>query len=297
MTTPPNGPRVSLTTDPVATLASIRRHESSPRVAELEEFVDNAPVGVHFVNVAGTVEFANRADLEMSGFTNFPSDTSGTTCVRCTPTNCFSKISLNTSATARLSSTAARPSNGPTRRLSKSSSTRARDQIAPASRTRDASCSETTRMLRHPRLRTHSHGLGTRNDAGDDSRPSRLDLGLALDYVSGRKRAEEALGYLAAVGRTLAGSSDLADVLQQVAELSVPYMADWCQIRVLPPASSKPYAVAAGAADLPDSTAPRFASSDADAATHSACIHSSRLGAASITQHASLASGNRRDHT
>lgn len=55
---------------------------------------------------------------------------------------------------------------------------------------------------------------------------------LAIEYVIGRKHAEEALGFLAACGAELTAAADPEQGLRRVAQLSVPFLADWCAIDV-----------------------------------------------------------------
>jgi GAF domain-containing protein len=54
--------------------------------------------------------------------------------------------------------------------------------------------------------------------------------GLAIQYVVGRKRAEDALGFLAAVSGVLASSLDYAANVQAVASMAVPFIGDYCSI-------------------------------------------------------------------
>jgi GAF domain-containing protein len=53
---------------------------------------------------------------------------------------------------------------------------------------------------------------------------------LAIQYVVGRKRAEDALGFLAEVSGVMASSLDYAANVQEVASLAVPFVADYCSI-------------------------------------------------------------------
>jgi signal transduction histidine kinase/DNA-binding response OmpR family regulator len=53
--------------------------------------------------------------------------------------------------------------------------------------------------------------------------------------IAERKRAQEALHFLAEASRLLAGSLDYETTLQSVAQLSVPFLADWCAVDILEP--------------------------------------------------------------
>ena len=55
---------------------------------------------------------------------------------------------------------------------------------------------------------------------------------IAIEYITGRKRAEEALGFLAEVSRVLASSVNYSETLAQVTQLVVPYLADRCSIEL-----------------------------------------------------------------
>jgi GAF domain-containing protein len=53
---------------------------------------------------------------------------------------------------------------------------------------------------------------------------------LAIQYVVGRKRAEDALGFLAEVSSVMASSLDYAANVQEVASIAVPFIGDYCSI-------------------------------------------------------------------
>ena len=63
------------------------------------------------------------------------------------------------------------------------------------------------------------------------------DGGVATQWknISARKQAEEAARYLARVTDVLAGSLDYAETLRELASLTVPVLADWCNIAVVGP--------------------------------------------------------------
>ena len=50
---------------------------------------------------------------------------------------------------------------------------------------------------------------------------------ITLDYILGKKRAEEALGFLIACGGALDAAATHADAVDDVLALAVPYLADW----------------------------------------------------------------------
>ena len=51
--------------------------------------------------------------------------------------------------------------------------------------------------------------------------------------IAERRRAEEALNFLAAASTTLAALADRQSALQQAARLPVPFLADWCVVYVI----------------------------------------------------------------
>lgn len=63
-------------------------------------------------------------------------------------------------------------------------------------------------------------------------RSSQGITGAAIN-ITDRKQAEEALRYLVETSRVLSSSLDCALTLEQVAQMSVPYLADWCSIEIL----------------------------------------------------------------
>jgi len=56
---------------------------------------------------------------------------------------------------------------------------------------------------------------------------------IAINYIVGRKRAEQALGYLAAVSDAMAASLEYQENAARVASLTVPYLGDVCAIDLL----------------------------------------------------------------
>jgi GAF domain-containing protein len=61
---------------------------------------------------------------------------------------------------------------------------------------------------------------------------------LAIQYIVGRKRAEEALGLLAHVSNVLAESLDTDATVQAVANALVPYLGDYCCVEIVSPVGS-----------------------------------------------------------
>ena len=61
------------------------------------------------------------------------------------------------------------------------------------------------------------------------------DWSRAFKYILGRKRAEEALGFLTECTRTLAGSWDHGAAIGDTLSLCVPFLADWCRVDVITP--------------------------------------------------------------
>jgi GAF domain-containing protein len=82
--------------------------------------------------------------------------------------------------------------------------------------------------------------------------------GQAIRYIVGRKRAEEALGLLAAAGTALGASPDREAATQAVADYVVPYLADWCRFDRLDENGSPRTIAVARAAKLPPATAAAF---------------------------------------
>jgi GAF domain-containing protein len=82
--------------------------------------------------------------------------------------------------------------------------------------------------------------------------------GQAIRYIVGRKRAEEALGLLAAAGTALSATPDREASTQAVANYVVPYLADWCRIDRLDENGSPRTIAVARAAKLPPAMAAAF---------------------------------------
>jgi PAS domain S-box-containing protein len=57
-------------------------------------------------------------------------------------------------------------------------------------------------------------------------------IGSGID-ISDRKRVEQAQQYLAEVGRVLASSLDYPTTLKNIAQLTVPHLADWCTVQLV----------------------------------------------------------------
>ncbi|HEY9604808.1 MAG TPA: PAS domain S-box protein [Allocoleopsis sp.] len=57
-------------------------------------------------------------------------------------------------------------------------------------------------------------------------------IGSSID-ISDRKRVEQAQQYLAEVGRVLASSLDYQTTLKNIAQLTVPHLADWCTVHLV----------------------------------------------------------------
>lgn len=51
-----------------------------------------------------------------------------------------------------------------------------------------------------------------------------------MRYIVGRKRAEEALGFLAAVSDAIESTTASDAAVSRIAELTVPFLADWCAV-------------------------------------------------------------------
>jgi hypothetical protein len=67
-------------------------------------------------------------------------------------------------------------------------------------------------------------------------------LSLALSYVKGQKRAEEALGFLAACERELAAARECEAWVPEVSARCVPHLADVCRLAVEPVLGEPPVA-------------------------------------------------------
>jgi hypothetical protein len=74
---------------------------------------------------------------------------------------------------------------------------------------------------------------------------------VTLDYILGKKRAEEALGFLVACGGALNAAPGHAEAVRAVLELTVPHLADWARASFAPGAGIEPSAVR-GSLRLPD---------------------------------------------
>lgn len=51
-----------------------------------------------------------------------------------------------------------------------------------------------------------------------------------LDYITGRKRAEQGLGFLTTAGDRLNGATTLTDAVQGAIDIAVPFLADWIAV-------------------------------------------------------------------
>ena len=68
---------------------------------------------------------------------------------------------------------------------------------------------------------------------GEDGKPAVL-VGLVSD-ITARRRRELASEYLSRASLVLAGSMDTAETLQEVAELAIPELGDWCAVHLVGP--------------------------------------------------------------
>ncbi|HEX8699787.1 MAG TPA: GAF domain-containing protein [Myxococcaceae bacterium] len=71
------------------------------------------------------------------------------------------------------------------------------------------------------------------SDPTDGTSSTRETWALAINYITGRKRAERALGFLAETSNLLAASLDYRAALGRVAGLTLGYLADFCSIDLL----------------------------------------------------------------
>jgi len=71
------------------------------------------------------------------------------------------------------------------------------------------------------------------SDPTDGTSSTRETWALAINYITGRKRAERALGFLAETSHLLAASLDYRGALGRVAGLTLGYLADFCSIDLL----------------------------------------------------------------
>ena len=73
----------------------------------------------------------------------------------------------------------------------------------------------------------------TAEKAPDGLKSTKETWAIAINYIVGRKRAEQALGYLAAASDAMAASLAYQENVAKVAALSVPYMGDVCAVDLL----------------------------------------------------------------
>ena len=208
--------------------------------AELQDFFDNAPVGLHMVGGDGLIKYANKFELTAMGYDSetyigqhvarFHADQKVIDgmledLVGGTPL-------VNFGATLFRKDGAKLPvmiySNS---RMSDDSFVNTRCVTVPVPGSTQAT-SNTTLEFSWPRNEDFGFTILGRDETPPDAKPNPMMV--ALKYVASRKRPEEALGFLAHVSKVLGSTKPFDAMLREAVTLSVPYLADFATVDVPP---------------------------------------------------------------
>ena len=201
---------------------------------ELQDFFENAPVGCHIVDGNGLIRHANKLELSLMGYGTsayinshvaaFHADREVIDGMLYNLVN--GKPLVNTYATVLRENRTKRSvmiySNSRMRAGSFINS-RCVTVTAPSVRVENEGSLQKFSWPRNEELDTAGF-----TSKSSDEKPDPMTL--ALRYISSRKRPEEFLGYLARVSQILATKVPLRTSLQNVATLSVPFVADFVSI-------------------------------------------------------------------
>lgn len=243
MTYPEPGYREPDTPQPSAVAMSNSLLESlfgaSPQSRErlfgmLEDFFENAPIGLHIVGADGIILRANKAELAGLGYENNPMDYVGHHIAKFHASSNTIEDMLATLVGGRplihYKAEMVRRDGAPfhvvvysSPRMSDGEFLNTRcfsfpalgDQAAAPVRFEWPSNEETPVVGAVP-----AEGSGAAADART----------MALRYVLARRRLEEALGFLAETSKALTALRTYRTTVSRAANLSVPYLADWCSI-------------------------------------------------------------------
>ncbi|HKQ06391.1 MAG TPA: PAS domain-containing protein [Blastocatellia bacterium] len=215
--------------------------QRSELYAELLDFFDNAPVGLHMVGGDGLIKYANKCELASMGYD--PETYIGQHIARF---HADQKVIdgmledlvggtplVNFGATLFRKDGAKLPvmiySNS---RMSDDSFVNTRCVTVPVPGS-GLVTSSTTPEFSWPRNEDFGFAILRRDETPSDVKPNPMTV--ALKYIASRKRPEEALGFLAHVSKVLGSTEPFDAMLREALTLSVPYLADFATVD-LPPA-------------------------------------------------------------
>ncbi|HKR13389.1 MAG TPA: PAS domain-containing protein [Pyrinomonadaceae bacterium] len=207
--------------------------------AELRDFFDNGPVGLHIVGGDGLIKYANKCELAAMGYDSetyigqhiarFHADQKVIDgmlgdLVGGTPL-------VNFGATLFRKDGAKFPvmiySNS---RMSDDSFVNTRCFTVPALGSSQAT-GDATPDFSWPRNEDFGFTVSSRDETSD-AKPNPMTL--ALKYIASRKRPEETLGFLAHVSKALGSTKPFDVMLREAVTLSVPFLADFVTVDVPP---------------------------------------------------------------
>lgn len=208
--------------------------------AELRDFLDNGPVGLHMVGGDGLIKYANKCELAAMGYDSetyigqhiarFHADQKVIDgmledLVGGTPL-------VNFGATLFRKDGAKLPvmiySNS---RMRDDSFVNTRCFTVPAPGSSQAT--NTTPEFSWPRNEDFGFAIFGRDKTPPGTKPNPMTV--ALKYIASRKWPEEALGFLAYVSKVLGSTKPFDAMLREAVTLSVPYLADFATVD-MPPA-------------------------------------------------------------
>jgi PAS domain S-box-containing protein len=208
--------------------------------AELRDFFDNGPVGLHMVGGDGLIRYANKCELATMGYDSeayvgqhiarFHADqkvidgmledlVGGTPLVNFGATLCRkdgAKLPVLIYSNSRMSD---------------GSFVNTRCFTVPAPGSRRVPGGRTVEFS-WPRNEDFGFTFVGREETPPESKPNPMTV--ALKYIASRKRPEEALGFLAHVSRALGSTKPFDAMLREAVTLSVPYLADFATVDVPP---------------------------------------------------------------
>jgi len=197
------------------------------RLAELlEDAFDNAPVGLHIVGPDGLVKRANRLELANLGYADRPQDYLGHHIAEFHAEQAVIDEMLESLVSGR-------PLVHYPATLKRSDGERQSVVIYSTPRFDDGDFVNTrcfTLPQARPAPRPAAFGW-PHNDAAVETAGAN-PLTSALQRMAGRRQAESSLGFLAEASKALAPRRDRQAGVQQVCELAVPFLADWCAVEI-----------------------------------------------------------------
>lgn len=203
---------------------------SEEGLIDIVDFFDNAPIGLHIVDPGGIILRANKVELEVMGYADSPQEYIGHHIAEFHVEQPVIDDMLNRLVSGR-------------RLIHYKAKLRRKDGstypvfIYSSPRMDDGSFVN-TRCFTFP-LATGTYDQAPRYSwprneevaaARSDGETTQDPRTVALRLMVSRNRAEETLGFLSEVGKTLASAEDPRRALNQAMGLIVPHFADWCAI-------------------------------------------------------------------